>query len=484
MRIAIVGGGAAAVALLDSLARLDARPSSVTVFEPSARLWSGRAYGPDLDVVRVNAPPMIMSIRHGDQEHYARWLGERAAAHLDERLGAPLAPRALYGEYLHEVATAAMARLPVDVRHDRVTGLARRDVELRDRVTGAARRGVELVVRTSGGHEQAVDRVVLCVGGGTPHDLFGLAGTPGYVADPYPLARTLRDVPRDSAVAVIGSGLTAVDVVVALASAGHAGPITLMSRSGVLPHVWQRPVRHEPQYLTAARLRDVRTTGDVARLLRAELEELGEDFDAFAADLLATPVEDPVVRLRRQLAAIDAPELGRRIVQQAAHTLGPLAWGVVEDRDRLTGEHHRTAVSVSSPMVPVNAVQLDRLLERGQLTLLRGLRAVVPGFHITTTDSAARADSDPRAESDLRADFVVNAVNPPPHAVPEAAASLVASLLAQGLATTGSEGGLEVPAGAPLHVVGDLAAGGTFVTSSIPAVAAQAAATAQALIDQ
>ncbi|MBB5084681.1 FAD/NAD(P)-binding protein [Nonomuraea endophytica] len=470
MRIAIVGGGAAAVALLDSLALLDARPSSVTVFEPSARLWSGRAYGPDLDAVRVNAPPVIMSIRHGDQEHYARWLGERAAAHLDERLGAPLVPRALYGEYLREVATAAMARLPVDVR--------------RDRVTRVARHGAELVVRTSGGDEQAVDRVVLCVGGGTPHDLFGLAGTPGYVADPYPLARTLPDVPSDSAVAVIGSGLTAVDVVVALASAGHAGPITLMSRSGVLPHVWQRPVRYEPRHLTAARLRDVRTTGDVARLLRAELDELGKDFDAFAADLLATPFEDPVVRLRRQLAAIDAPELGRRIVQQAAHTLGPLTWGVLEDRDRLTGEHRRTAVSVSSPMVPVNAVQLDRLLARGQLTLVRGLRAVVPGFHITTTDNDPRAESGLRADGGLRADVVVNAVNPAPHSVPEAAASLVASLLADGLATTGPEGGLEVPAGAPLHVVGDLAAGGTFVTSSIPAVAAQAAATAQALADQ
>ncbi|MFI6538056.1 FAD/NAD(P)-binding protein [Nonomuraea sp. NPDC050547] len=461
MRIAIVGGGAAAVALLDSLARLDARPASVTVFEPSARLWSGRAYGPDLDAVRVNAPPVIMSIRHGDQGHYARWLGERAAAHLDERLGVPLVPRALYGEYLHETATAAAARLPVDVR--------------RDRVTGVARRGAELVVRTSGGHEQAVDRMVLCVGSGTPHDLFGLAGTPGYVGDPYPLARTVLDVPRDSKVAVIGSGLTAVDVAVALASAGHAGPITLMSRSGVLPHVWQRPVRHEPRHLTAARLREVRTAGDVARLVRAELDDLGEDFDAFAADLLATPFEDPVVRLRRQLAAIDAPELGRRIVQQAAHTLGPLAWSVLEDRDRLTGAHHRTAVSLSSPMVPVNAVRLDRLLEAGQLTLVRGLSAVVPsdpGFRITATGGGSRAD------------VVVNAVNPPPQAVPEPAASLVASLLAEGLAATAPGGGLEVPAGAPLHVVGDLAAGGTFVTSSIPAVAAQAAATAQALTAQ
>lgn len=192
MRIGIVGGGAAAVALLDSLARLDALPGSVTVFEPSPHLWRGRPYGPDLEVVRVNAPPVIMSIRHGDQSHYARWLGERAAAHLDERLGEPLVPRALYGEYLRQTAGEAAARLPVDVR--------------RRRVTAVERRGGEVVVRTADGHGQAVDRVVLCVGSGTPHDLFGLAGAPGYVTDPYPLARTLPGVPRDSAVAVIGSG--------------------------------------------------------------------------------------------------------------------------------------------------------------------------------------------------------------------------------------------------------------------------------------
>ncbi|MFI6316154.1 FAD/NAD(P)-binding protein [Nonomuraea sp. NPDC050556] len=451
MRIAIIGGGAAAVALLDSLARLDALPGSVTVFEPSTQLWRGRPYGPDLDVVRVNAPPAIMSIRHGDQGHYARWLGERAAAHLDGRLGEPLVPRALYGEYLRQTAEEAAARLPLDVR--------------RGRVTAVERRGGEVVLRTEDGHGQAVDRVVLCVGSGTPRDLFGLSGVPGYVADPYPLARTLPGVPRESAVAVIGSGLTAVDVVVSLAASGHTGPIALMSRSGVLPHVWQRPVRYESRHLTAANLRGARTTRDLADLMRAELDGLGEDFDAFAADLLATSWEDPGVRLRRQLAAIDAPELGRRILQQAAHTLGPLAWSVLTDRTEWTGEHRRTAVSVSSPMVPVNAVEVDRLLERGQLTLVRGLRTVEPGFRIRT------------AGGGLRADVVINAVNPPPHSVPPAAAPLVASLLATGLATANPAGGLDVPSGAPLHVVGDLAAGGTFVTSSVPAIAA----TAQAL---
>ncbi|WP_327090310.1 FAD/NAD(P)-binding protein [Nonomuraea sp. NBC_01738] len=459
MRIAIIGGGAAAVALLDSLARLDTLPASVTVFEPSTHLWRGRAYGPDLEAVLVNAPPMIMSIRHGDQSHYAGWLGERAAAHLDERLGAPLVPRALYGEYLRQTAEEAADRLPVDVR--------------RDRVIGVERRVGEVVLRTADGRGQAVDRVVLCVGSGTPRDHFGLADVPGYVADPYPLACTLPGVPRESAVAVIGSGLTAVDVVVSLVAAGHMGPINLMSRSSVLPHVWQRPIRYEPRHLTAANLHHARTIGDLTGLMRAELDGLGEDFDAFAADLLATATEDPVVRLRRQIAMIDNPDLGRRILQQAAHTLGPLAWSLLTDRDQLAGEHRRTAVSVSSPMVPVNAIQIDRLLESGQLTLVRDLRTIEPSspsFHVLA------------AGGSLRADVVVNAVNPPPHSVPRAAAPLVASLLSTGLATVNPAGGLDVPSGAPLHVVGDLAAGGTFVTSSIPAIAARAAAAAHVLL--
>ncbi|WP_336211792.1 FAD/NAD(P)-binding protein [Nonomuraea sp. LPB2021202275-12-8] len=92
MDIAIVGAGAAAVALLDRLAATAAEAGGVTVFEPSANLWRGRPYGPDLDAVLVNAPPAIMSIRHLDAGHYAAWLGERAPAHLDALLGQPLVP--------------------------------------------------------------------------------------------------------------------------------------------------------------------------------------------------------------------------------------------------------------------------------------------------------------------------------------------------------------------------------------------------------
>ncbi|MEV0252716.1 FAD/NAD(P)-binding protein [Streptomyces sp. NPDC050732] len=467
MDIAIVGGGAAAVGLLDALATAPDPvspdgPGTITVFEPSTNLWRGRPYGPDLDSVLVNAPPAIMSVRHHDMDHYASWLGERATDHMDELLDRPLVPRALYGEYLTHTAEKAVAALAergwsVHVVPARVIGAAL--------VTGADRTGAHLVLRTDDGQAHVATRVALCVGAGSPPDLYGLAGTPGFVADPYPLAGTLDRIPAGSEVAVIGSGLTAVDVVVSLAARGHRGPITLLSRTGVLPYVWQRPVDRRPLHLTAERVAALHaangtvTLDDLVELLRRELADSGEDFDALAAELLGTVTADPARRLRQQLAAVDDPRIGRRMLQEAAHTVGPCAWRLLPEPDRARLRRHlRTVTALASPMVPVNASVLMRLLDSGQLTVASGVQRI------------ERVDGR----------YIINAVNPPPQAIPATARHLVDSLVATGLATPHPAGGL-VPADPRVHVVGDLAGGGPFITSGIPGIAAQSSRTAHAL---
>ncbi|WP_327352133.1 FAD/NAD(P)-binding protein [Streptomyces sp. NBC_01304] len=470
MHIALVGAGAAAVGLLDRLAQTAEGPGAITVFEPSPYLWRGRPYGPDLDTVLVNAPPAIMSIRHLDFAHYAAWLGSRGPAHLDERLGQPLVPRALFGEYLAHTAETALAALRADGWQVRVVTA---------RVTGAARSGAGWSLSTEDGRGYEADHVALCVGGGAPQDHYGLAGVAGFVADPYPLADTLDRVPPGSGVAVIGSGLTAVDIVVSLAARGHTGPIMLLSRSGVLPHVWQRPVDHRPQHVTAERVAALHrqhggvTLADLTGLLRTELAEAGEDFEAFAAELHAAETEDPVRRLRAQLAAVDDPRIGRRVLQETAHSVGPYAWRLLPEPDRvLLRRHFRTATSVASPMVPVNAATVLRLFDSGQLAAVAGVRK------IEAADGVFRVYGD---DGERTFDAVINAVNPPPRAIPPAAGPLVTALLADGSAALHPAGGV-VPADPRLHVVGDLAGGGSFITSSIAGIAAQAAQVAQTIL--
>ncbi|MGW0907078.1 FAD/NAD(P)-binding protein [Streptomyces sp. NPDC002853] len=479
--IAIVGGGAAAVALLDALATpapaQEEASGTITVFEPSPRLWRGRPYGPDLDAVLVNAPPAIMSVRNGDFGHYAAWLGERGAEHVDAFLRVPLVPRALYGEYLEHTAEKAMAALSERGWLVRVVAAP---------VTGAARSGERLLLRTPDAQEHTATHMVLCVGGGTPPDLYGLTGRDGYTADPYPLADTLDRVAAGSDVAVIGSGLTAVDVVVSLAARGHTGRITLHSRSGVLPHVWQRPDDRRPRHVTMERVAELhRTRGSVTLdalvgLLRAELADAGEDFDDLTADLVGSGAgsgpDAPLRRLRRQLAAVDDPRIGRRVLQQAAHTVGPYAWRLLPEADRAwLRRHRRTATGVASPMIPGNASVLARLMESGQLAVVRGLQAMAPAGHGPGGGFRVRHDG-----VEDTAETVVNAVNPPQQAVPAAAEHLVRSLVDGGLGTLHPSGGL-IPADPRVQVVGDLTGGGSFVTSSIPGVAAQASRAAQGL---
>ncbi|MFI5801572.1 FAD/NAD(P)-binding protein [Streptomyces sp. NPDC051561] len=472
MDIAIIGGGAAAVALLDALATArDAEPGTVTVFEPSPHLWRGRPYGPDLDAVLVNAPPGLMSVRYGDLGHYAAWLGERGAAHLAPLLGQPLAPRALYGHYLVHTAEKAVAALEESGRRVRIEAA---------RITGATRSGGRLALRGADGRTYTATHLALCVGSGTPPDLYGLAGSPGYTADPYPLSGTLEAVRVTDDVAVIGSGLTAVDVVVSLAARGHTGRIALLSRSGLLPHVWQRPLDRRPRHLTVERVTELHqrrsgslTLDDLCGLLHAELDDGDEDFDVLAAELTAAGTEAPAQWLRGQLAAVDDPRTGRRMLQEAAHAVGPYAWRLLPEADRTRlRKHSRLAVSAAAPMVPVNAATLMRLMDSGQLSVVPGLRSINRAngsFRVHTTQGTERT-----------ADVVVNAVNPPPHAVPDAARQLVHSLTTAGLTAPHPGGGL-LPADPRVHVVGDLTGGGSFITAGITGVGAQAQRVAEAL---
>ncbi|WP_083866795.1 MULTISPECIES: FAD/NAD(P)-binding protein [Frankia] len=489
-RIGVIGGGASAVCLLDALAHQHDLPAgNLAIFDGGRHLWRGRPYQPDLDAMRVNAIPRDMSVRAGDDGHLAEWLAARRlvvgaeSSFLDPVSGAPFIPRALYGNYLEQSARVAL-----------VTLAARGwSVELHRRMVHRAvptRHG--LVLRTADGEEHEVDYAVLATGAGRPADPYGLAGCTGFVRDPYPAAERLAAIRRDDDLAVIGSGLTAVDVTLALAARGHTGRIRLHSRQAVLPAVRQRPARFTPRHVTAARFRAMAASGgslalaDLIVMIGAELAAAGENLDAVRTEIDAARREEPTHRLRRQLGAVNAPGGPLRILQQIMPDVGPDVWPLLpeRDKDRLLATHHRAFMSLCCPMPPASAVALLGLLESGQLELIGGLERIE---RIEWTEGADGADgAEPgdggfvasSAHGRHRAAVVVNAVNGRLGGATDLTAPMLTSLVDAGLAEPHPRGGFRLERatsrltvdGRPsrrLFALGDLAMGSVFFTFGI-----------------
>lgn len=471
MRIAVVGGGASAVCVLDALARLPQLAGDLTVFEPSPHLWRGRPYQRDAEVVLINSPAEDMSVRHGDEGHFQRWLARRSRL-----AGEPVpdfAPRSVYGEYLEDSAENSLVRL-------RSRGW-RADV-VREAVTEAVRSGAQIALRAGDVLSRPFDYLVLAVGGGAPQDVFGLNGCPGFVRDPYPTAGNLNMIGPDERVAVIGTGLTAVDVVIALDANGHRGPVSVVSRSGVLPAVRQHTIDHELKHFTPVQLHAMASRNKqvdlphVARLFSLELTETDAGFEEVLTEIFNVREEPPAQRLRRQLAEVGSAGKGLRILQKAVHGCGPDLWPMLPEtvRKEVLGTYYRILMSLCCPMPPRSARTLLGLIEAGQLAVCGGLRSVRP---LPRGGFAVRTDG-----SEWTVDRVVNGANAPRRRIPPEAEPLVGSLCSARLAVPHPDGGLCVrtstsrltgddPDGPGIYAVGDIAGGTFFFTFGVPSLA-------------
>ena len=474
MEIAIIGAGAATVCLLDALAQTTTPANGLTIYERSAHLWRGRPYQQDSSAIRVNAPPEEMSVRAGDPDHFPRWLGTRVGRGVvgtepDPRSGARFVSRAVYGDYLEHAAQDAIAQLRARGWRVEIVNTA---------VTRARRARDRIQLRTADGARRTADYAVLCVGGDRPADEYGLETRSGFVRDPYPTTETLDDVGSDQRVAIIGSGLTAVDVVMALAARNHRGPITMVSRHGTLPAVRQPHVPYELKHFTPVRMRawadQRRRVGlrELVDLMHAELVDAGEHPPDTFDEVLTVSTEDPLRRLRRHLDAVHAADRGLRILQRAVPDSGQDVWQVLSDGDRnqVMGVHLRTIMNLCCPMPPRNAAALLHLHDTGQLEVVPGLKSVEPGnrggFALT-------------ADRDVDSDVAVNAVNAPAQRIPAGARSLVESLVRAGLAEHHPFGGLAIQRQTSrltvggqcdrrLFALGDITFGSLFFTFGIP----------------
>jgi len=223
--IAVVGAGFSGTMVAVHLLRL-ARSSSthaqVLLYEQGGTPGRGRAYGTSSPIHLLNVPAGRMSAFADAPGHFLEWARVRDGS---IQPGAFL-PRHRYGEYLAEIldreTQASGGRLQIHSEEVLDVESAGGSPRLRFRL-GPSRAASHVVLAT--GHPLPAPPI--------PLDRAVLDGG-RYKENPWDSA-ALDQLPDDAALLLIGSGLTAVDVLLESRRRGFRGVIHLLSRHGLLP---------------------------------------------------------------------------------------------------------------------------------------------------------------------------------------------------------------------------------------------------------
>ena len=335
--VAIIGGGLSGAAVALHLAeRIRPGAARIVVIEPRPALGQGVAYGTADPDHRLNVPARKMTLTTAEPLDFQHWL--EAQPGVVGPVGDVFPARSVFARYVADRLAPVLA----DGR------VAHRRATVRTVTAGPDGRPV---LGLSTDSRIVADTLVLATGHPPPRVLpqvASLVATPALVADPV-APGALDGIGAAERVLVIGSGLTAADVVATLARRGHAGPLHLLSRHGrrSMPH---GPVQPESEADFAAD--PPATTPDLVRRVRAALEA------DTARGLTWHPLFD---RIRAQAPAIWAALPAAERARLLRHL-------------RQIWDVHRFRIA------PETCATLDRLSDSGQLSWHVGrIRRVVSG---------------------------------------------------------------------------------------------------------
>ncbi len=223
--VAIIGGGFSGAATAVHLLRIAPAGTVVVLIEPKSEIGRGLAYSTPHRSHRLNVPAGRLGIDPDQESGFIDWLHARG----EPCLASDFLPRHLFGTYV----SSEVERIALEARQ---RGLSFR--HLKTSVIGMSRSRPPYRLVMADDQILEADVIVLATGHSRPVAP-ALAGNVGWsdagmAEDPW-RSGTLASPDRSREILVLGSGLTAIDVVSQLRDQGHVGRIHLISRRGLLP---------------------------------------------------------------------------------------------------------------------------------------------------------------------------------------------------------------------------------------------------------
>lgn len=432
-QIAIIGGGASgSLAAIHLAKKID--PSRIVVVESRSEVARGIAYSTTEPTHLLNVRAANMSAFADDATDFVSWLSEKEGKPVD---GAAFLPRMTWGAYVAERFAATGVRV------------------VRGRVTRLDVSGPKIQLHLDDGHTLEADQAVLAMGHALPVEIGqvddAVAASGRYVRSVW--SGWLRQPGEDEPIILVGSGLTAVDVLLRLRAGGHKGVVTMISRHGLLtqPH---GPVEAVPPAVIPA------DAPPSARMYLHYVRAAMKDGLSWRA-------------------CVDS-------LRGCSNTL----WQRLPLPERLRFRRHlfHRWHTARHRMAPEIAARISEEIAAGSLIVRKGHVASLSGGE---QGLMVRVKTQ-GGEVWLRAEMVMNCTAPDTDFL-RAGDPLFTDLFAGGLAVSGALGtafatddagalvGVNGQTSPVLHAIGPLRAGGLFETTAIPEIRQQAQALAAIL---
>lgn len=267
-RIAVIGFGFSGLMTVANLVREGSTGLTIYIIDPLLDAH-GVAYGTQQPEHLLNVSASRMGAFADDAGGFYDWLQTpdgtaalRDARHHGNFASRDFAPRRVYARYLDAIwrdtqQRAAAASVQLKLVPSRATGIALSP----------------LAVRTERGDAIAVDDVVLAVG----HEFqpaFAPLKTSAVIQNPWAPGVFDGAAQWASPVVLLGTGLTAIDMLLMLRAKGYRGQVIAASRNGRLPQAHRHDV--DPYALDVEALLAQKTLTKMLRSIRAAMVQHGD----------------------------------------------------------------------------------------------------------------------------------------------------------------------------------------------------------------
>ncbi|MDH4471513.1 MAG: FAD/NAD(P)-binding protein [Fluviicola sp.] len=380
INIVIVGGGVSGIALLKAL-KEDANHLSlkslikITIIEKKT-IGTGLAFSTNIPTHIINMPAQTMGFSKSDKSDFHKWCASKE--HIQINHNSTYLARKLYGKYLEEVSEKILLNTPSSTIVSTV---------LKDEVQAIVREEIGFTVYCMNHAEVKADYVILAIGIENTTSYLNWENDANYIKSPW-CSEKLNKIPKNDSVAILGSGLTAIDTVISLIHQGHQGKIKLFSRNGLLPRVQSTiPTPHKSsiEQKLRALLNESMSKLTFKEVFRVIITTIREESGLLDWTLHRRPSITPQQILQNDIIDSSKTLIWQQVLAQSTAVICDI-WHALPHSERMLFDKHLKSLWMTNrhPMPKENALFLLNLFENKQLEVMRLCKSITDKMEFQT----------------------------------------------------------------------------------------------------